>query len=88
MAKFLSFHFSSSLSPREEEVLELLLQGKRRKEMAKELGIKCSTVCTHTLVIFEKRCVNSQIELMAQEIQKLKDKIKCQSDNKRNWNAA
>ena len=84
----LSFRLSSKLSPREEAVKQLLLKGKSRKEMAKVLGIKPSTVCTHTLVVFEKEYVNSQTELMAKEIDTLRNKIACMSTNKREMSAA
>ena len=56
--------------------------------MAKVLGIKPSTVCTHTLVVFEKEYVNSQTELMAKEIDTLRNKIACMSTNKREMSAA
>jgi two-component system, NarL family, invasion response regulator UvrY len=51
------------LSPREKEVLELLLQGKWTKEIASELKLKLTTVSTHKSRIFEKMEVTNVIEL-------------------------
>ena len=52
------------------------------------LGIETSTVCTHTMVVFQKELVHSQIELMAKEIEKLRNIIACQSTNKGRPSAA
>lgn len=51
------------LSPRETEVLELLLDGKSTKEMAQTLNLKLTTVSTHKTRIFEKMEVKNIIEL-------------------------
>jgi two-component system invasion response regulator UvrY len=51
------------LSPREMEVLELLLQGKWTKEIALELNLKLTTVSTHKARIFEKMQVKNILEL-------------------------
>ena len=77
-----SYYYSDMLSPREEEVYEKLLEGCSRKQIAVDLGIKTSTVCTHTMVIFGKKQVNSQTELMAQEIIHLRQQL-CKSNNSR-----
>lgn len=51
------------LSPRENEVLDLLLKGKWTKEIASELRLKLTTVSTHKSRIFEKMGVSNVIEL-------------------------
>jgi two-component system nitrate/nitrite response regulator NarL len=43
-----------SLSPREQEVLRLLAQGCRNKEIARDLGVSIGTVKTHLRHIFRK----------------------------------
>ncbi|WP_025763394.1 response regulator [Dyadobacter tibetensis] len=51
------------LSPREKEIMELLLKGKWTKEISDILGIKFSTVSTHKSRIFEKMEVDNILEL-------------------------
>ncbi|WP_426295350.1 response regulator [Dyadobacter endophyticus] len=51
------------ITPREAEIIRLLLQGKWTKEIAGQLGIKWSTVSTHKLSIFEKFGVTNVIQL-------------------------
>lgn len=53
----------TALSPRETEVLDLLMEGKWVKEIALELNLKLTTVSTHKTRIFEKMKVNNIIEL-------------------------
>ena len=55
---------ASPLSPREEEVLQLLAEGRTSKEMALELNISVRTVDTHRKHIMEKLSVNSVAELV------------------------
>jgi DNA-binding NarL/FixJ family response regulator len=50
------------LTPREEEVLELLAQGLLSKEIAGRLGIGVETVNSHLKHIYEKLHVRSRIE--------------------------
>lgn len=50
------------LTPREREVFELLIQGKKLKEIAGELGIKYSTVNTHQKNVYKKLGVNTRAE--------------------------
>ncbi|WP_025763407.1 response regulator [Dyadobacter tibetensis] len=52
-----------SLSPREKEIVQLMLQGKWTKEISDALGIKFSTVSTHKARIFEKLEVENILEL-------------------------
>lgn len=56
-------HGESSLSPRENEVLDLLLQGKWTKEIADELNLNPTTVSTHKSRIFQKMEVSNVIDL-------------------------
>jgi len=53
----------SLLSPRENEVLELLMQGKWTKEIAVELNLNPTTVSTHKARIFQKMEVTNVIDL-------------------------
>jgi DNA-binding NarL/FixJ family response regulator len=55
----------SLLSPREENVLRLLAQGLRSKEIADELGIALATVNTYVRHIYEKLHVRSRAEAVA-----------------------
>ncbi|PWJ59383.1 DNA-binding NarL/FixJ family response regulator [Dyadobacter jejuensis] len=52
-----------TLSPREREILDLLLAGKWTKEISDILGIKFSTVSTHKTRIFDKMQVDNILEL-------------------------
>ncbi|PWJ56921.1 DNA-binding NarL/FixJ family response regulator [Dyadobacter jejuensis] len=51
------------LSGREQQVMELLLEGKQTKQIAQELDLKLTTVSTHKGRIFEKMQVTNVIEL-------------------------
>ncbi|WP_338846556.1 response regulator [Massilia sp. W12] len=53
----------ASLSPREREVLDLILQGKMNKVVADELGISMRTVEVHRANIFDKMQVKTAVEL-------------------------
>ena len=53
------------LSTREGEVLDLILQGKSRQQIAEELSISAWTVRDHTSSIYSKTGVHSAKELMA-----------------------
>lgn len=52
-----------SLSEREREVLELLVQGKSTKQIASTLGISTKTVDFHRRNVLEKMLVESVVEL-------------------------
>ncbi len=54
-----------SLSPREKQVLELISQGRRHKEVAAELNLSVATVQTYLRRIYEKLQVRSQSEAVA-----------------------
>jgi two-component system invasion response regulator UvrY len=56
-------HQSAVFSPRELEVIRLLLEGKWSKEIGDILDIKLSTVSTHKARIFEKLQISSVVEL-------------------------
>ncbi|MBI3230311.1 MAG: response regulator transcription factor [Burkholderiales bacterium] len=53
----------AALSPREREVLDLILQGKLNKVVADELGISMRTVEVHRANIFDKMQVKTAVEL-------------------------
>ena len=54
-----------SLTPREQQVLELLMEGFSYKEISQRLGISPSTVGTYVQRIYEKLHVSSRREIMA-----------------------
>ncbi|QEN06703.1 LuxR family transcriptional regulator [Oceanispirochaeta crateris] len=53
------------ISPREKEVLELLLKGYSNKQIGEKLFISFTTVRTHVSHIFEKTLVKSRMELVS-----------------------
>jgi len=53
----------SELTPREHQVLEMVEQGFKNKEIALELGIRPGTVKIHLKHIFEKTCVRGRYGL-------------------------
>ena len=54
-----------SLAPREREILELILNNKRRKEIAEELHLSENTVKTYTRTLYSKVGVSSREQLYA-----------------------
>lgn len=58
-----TFKKLSDLTPREKEVLDLVLTGKTSREAAQVLGISPSTVDNHRMRIMEKTGVSSMFEL-------------------------
>ena len=54
--------FIEKLSDREHEVLALITQGKRNKEIATQLVITENTVETHLKTIFKKLCVRNRVQ--------------------------
>jgi len=64
----------SSLTPRETEILELVVQGMYNKEIAHHLGIKYSTVKNHLTVIFRKLGVTSRTQAALYAVQHKEDR--------------
>ncbi|MDI9347617.1 MAG: helix-turn-helix transcriptional regulator [Methylacidiphilales bacterium] len=54
---------SSILSPREQQILQLLLRGDQSRDIARKLEIKYGTVKNHRLHIYEKMDIKNQSEL-------------------------
>ncbi len=52
-----------TLSKREKEILELLLNGENNKSISKALSLKSNTVSTYKKLIFYKMGVNNIIDL-------------------------
>ena len=53
----------TNLSPREKQVVLLLLQGMTLRQVAPELGLTVSTVSTYSKAIYKKLGINSRAEL-------------------------
>ena len=53
----------TNLSPREKQVVLLLLQGMTLRQVAPELGLTVSTVATYSKAIYKKLGINSRAEL-------------------------
>lgn len=66
------------LSPREQEIILLLLKGKWTKEIASQVGLGMTTVSTHKQRIFEKLEVRNIVELYV-KIQKEMPELLTQS---------
>ena len=60
----------SDLSPREREVLELIVGGKSNKEISEELGISQATVKTHIRVIFGRMGVSDRTQAAVAALQR------------------
>lgn len=54
-----------ALAPREREILELILDNKKRREIAEEIHLSENTVKTHTRSLYSKLGVGSRTELYA-----------------------
>jgi two-component system, LuxR family, response regulator FixJ len=52
------------LTPRQRQVFDLLLAGKRSKQIANQLGIGEKTVAKHRAIVLEKMAVDSVVELI------------------------
>lgn len=64
-----------SLSQREKEVLRLIMQNKKRKDIADELCVTESTIKKHTSSIFKKLNINNRSELFENAKSYLNSKI-------------
>jgi DNA-binding CsgD family transcriptional regulator len=51
------------LSPRQAQIIHLMLQGKGDKQVAQELGISVATVRTHMRRLFDKFDLSDRLEL-------------------------
>ncbi len=54
---------NTNLSPREQQVVHLLLRGMTLRQIAPELGLTASTVATYSKTIYKKLGINSRAEL-------------------------
>ena len=61
---------AENLTPREQQILDLLARGYRSKEVAEELGIGVQTVLTHIRNIYEKLQVRSRAEAVARYLRR------------------
>ncbi len=61
---------NSDLSPREREVLSLIVQGKSNKEIAANLGITEATVKCHVSVILERLGVSDRTQAVVTALQR------------------
>lgn len=60
-----SSHITESLTSREKEILELLVQGKPNKEIADKLFVSIYTVKSHLKNVYQKLEVNSRLQAVA-----------------------
>ena len=74
---------TATLSAREQEILELLSQGKVSKEIAEQLGISYHTVRVHLKHIYEKLHVRSRAEAL---LKFMADKGGSSADSARRFN--
>ena len=55
---------AATLSTRENEILDLLAEGRRIKEIADKIFVSVNTVRTHIRHIYDKLQVNSRVEAL------------------------
>jgi len=60
---FINRRSTPRLTPREEEILNLVMKGMKNKQIAEELSITTGTVKVHLMHIFEKTGVKDRFEL-------------------------
>lgn len=65
-----------ALTPKEEEIYILMLNGLKPQEIADRLVLARCTVATHIAHIFQKKGVYSTQELLAEKIRELEEQIK------------
>ena len=63
--------YTNELTPREQEVLDCLMDGLDYKETAKKLCVVLTTLYTHRNNIFQKRGVNTLQQLLVKEYKAL-----------------
>jgi len=54
----------SELTPREKEVLEMLVSGKTTKEIATVYNVRTETIWEHRVSVFSKMNVETDVELI------------------------
>jgi two-component system nitrate/nitrite response regulator NarL len=62
------------LTPREREIVRLVAQGMKNREIAEHLGISAGTVKVHLMHVFEKTGAKDRYQLSAQARELLEDK--------------
>jgi DNA-binding NarL/FixJ family response regulator len=67
--------FEDKLTPRQEEVLAVLAEGKKNKEIAKQLHLSCNTVHNHVQAIFEALDVNCRAAAVNCYNQRLRERM-------------
>lgn len=65
-----------TLSNREQQVVELLLEGLSYTDIARRLVVERCTVLTHILHIFEKLDVTNRWQIMTMRIHELENEVK------------
>jgi two-component system NarL family response regulator len=61
---------SPELTPREHEVLELIVKGRSNKEIGSDLGVAENTVKNHVKVVLEKLRVQDRVQATTRAIQR------------------
>ena len=56
-------NLTTSLSPREQEVLALIASGKTSREIAKHLGVSFKTAVAHRYHIYKKLDIHNLVQL-------------------------
>ena len=62
--------YKDSLTPREQHVLSLLMEGFNCKEISEKLKLSIFTIKTHVHSIYTKKCVGSLQQLICSEYKK------------------
>jgi DNA-binding CsgD family transcriptional regulator len=59
---------TTNLTPRERQIVDLILKAYSSKLIARELGIATGTVKLHLNAIYRKKSVNGRVALMVSEM--------------------
>lgn len=78
------WYYDYYLTPKEQVIRDLLLQGKNYKQIMERLSIKRSTLNSHLNCLFSKLQINSRADLLILKIRALEDKI--DELTKEKWN--